>query len=710
MMITDTSPYELTSPRRRVNPSTMKCLASSLLVAAAASHAPPFFSLSDSSFGLGFGGWVNPLPLEVQIVSRDGAIVWARGAYSSVDGQSANGTVVSQNGSVFYFQDTISNVSGGFSVARAVKVVSVGTGEYAFATQFSLPAPATLSAVKRKLFIPGVSYENSTALSAGALAGDPNAVRVLVREDRLPLPLVAVVYPTAAVGVALLTHVDPDGSTLPNEDFTARIVDERLQFGSIGVLNDAPGGAALSVAFQYPGSEGDRTYVYDASAGWANRSHPIVAGFSQHSYTVRFTWQAAADATGSFAANAKRAWRDVFSLFAPRVPPSPTTAQLFRDGADLLASVAVEYDGVPSVPFEASLPDGAIIDTSSQMGFVGRALPSAAILLFDAVVVAPNATRQKQAEAVVDVWAQQAMTPCGVPRTWFNIVNGAVQWRTEPAAYHGSLRIMCDGMLGMLKAWSVVPRAEWLVAAVAFGDFLVSAQNADGSVATAWSTTCVSLNNDTRTTAFVVPFLVSLFNATGDARYRAAALAAGDFAAALTTNNFVYVGGAVDNNNVPDKESGWLALQAFVALFELTGDPSWLAPADQAAAYTESFVYIWDVPLPCVQTPSNAYPCKRTTLGASLIATGQSGADNFMSIASAAYEKLGAWLEDAHYVEFAAFIRAATTQTVDWDGSLGYAARGLQNEAFTLSVRRGAGVFDWLPWLTANQIEDLNGL
>jgi hypothetical protein len=685
----------------------MKWLPALYTAVVTASPASPFISLSPTTHGLSFQSWVNPLPLEVQIISRDGAIVWVRGAYLSIAGSAANGSVVSPNGSVFMFRDTITNVSNGFSVSRSVTVAAAGTGDYAFATQFSLQAPAALSSAQRKLFIPGVSYENVTALPTGALAGDPNAAHILIREDRLPLPFVAVVYPTAVGGVALLTHLDVDGSTLPDEDFTARIVDARLQFGSIGIFNDAPGGAALSIAFQYPGSEGDRTYVYDASAGWANRSHPIAVGFSEHAYKVQFTWQGTAGATGSFAANAKRAWRDVYTLFAPQTVPAPTADQLFRDGVDLLASLSIAYDGVPSVPFEASLPSGSVVDTSSQMGFVGRALPCAAILLYDAVVIAPNATRREQAEAIVDVWATQSITPCGVPRTWYNIVAGAVQWRTEPAAYHGALRIMSDGMLGLLRAWTVIPHSAWLAAAVAFGDFLVGAQAADGSVAAAWSTSCAPLDDDTRMTAFAVPFLVSLFNATGDGRYRAAALAAGAFAAALAEGNFVYVGGAVDNSNVPDKESGWLALQAFVALFELTGDSSWLAPADQAAAYTESFVYAWNVPLPCAQQPANVYPCARTTLGASIIATGQSGADNFMSISAATYDKLGLWLNDAHYTHFAAFIRGATTQTVDWDESLGYAQRGLQNEAFTLSVRRGAGVYDWLPWLTANQLEGL---
>jgi len=342
------------------------------------------------------------------------------------------------------------------------------------------------------------------------------------------------------------------------------------------------------------------------------------------------------------------------------------------------------------------------------MGFVGRALPCAALLLFDAVVAAPNATRQLQAEAIVDLWAQNAITSCGAARTWYNIAaNKSISWRASDT-YQGSIRIMCDGMLGLIDAWTVVQRPTWLDAAVRFGDFLLGVQAADGSVMTAFDWACAPLATDVRQTAFVVPFLVALFNATGDERYKFAATRAGTFAASYFNGSFGgYFGGAVDNSDAIDKEAGWLHMQAFVALYELTGDASWLAPAERAATYFETFVYLWDVPIECVQTPPTVFPCRRTSLGFSLIATGQSGADNFAAIASFDFKRLGAWTADDHFASFGAYLANATTQMTNWDGSLGYSARGLMNEAATLSVRRGTGVADWLPWLTANALQPI---
>ena len=652
------------------------------------------------------GGWSVAQPLAVETVFADGRAVWTLGTSAHIDAASgrANGTVATPGGATIAFADAWADVGagGGDSAARLRRTVAVvaapgGGGEIAFSTRLAVAAPAALAGAARRLFVPGVAYSDAAALPAGALAGDPLAAHILVREDRLPLPFALAHF--AGAGAARVVHAAPAGTggTLPDEDGTARIVDSRLQFGSVGFLNAPP---AFSLAFQFPGSEGNRTYVSPAGGGWANRSHPLAADVS-HAYELVFRWQASANA--SYAEAATRAWREEFSAAAPRVPvPTPAPALLYRAGMDLLAEVSAVYNGVPSVPFEVAL-NGSVVDTSSQMGFVGRALPSAALLLYDAVVVAPNATRRAAAEAVVDLWAAQAPTTCGVVRTWYNInaAGGSITWRASDA-YQGSLRIQSDGMSGMLAAWRVVPQPAWLAAAVRYADFLVRVQAADGSLAAAYDWSCAPLSADVRQTPHSIPFLVAAHAATHDDRYSAAALAAGTFAAALFADCFSYSGGAVDNPDVPDKEGGWLAAQAFIALYSMTGDEAWLAPAAQAATYAETFTYAWDVPIPCLQTPPTVYPCRRTTLGASIIATGQSGADSYMSCASFDFKRLGGWLRDEHFTAFGAFLEQATPQVTNWDGSLGYAAPGFMTEATTMSVRRGAGVAAWLPWLTAN--------
>jgi hypothetical protein len=659
------------------------------------------------------GPFSNPHPLELQTVWRNGTVFWTRGAYATANASVGFGSLTSPGGSTFLFTDNFSDVvASSFTVSRVVTLLAAGDpAEFAFATRFSLPAPPALAAAPRELFLPGVSYENASALlPPGALAGNPLAPHVLVREDRLPLPLAAIVW--GGVGAARLLHLRPDGRTLPNEDFTARIVDRDLQFGSMGVVNAPAGGAlpAPALAFEFPGSEGERTYVYDPlRGGWANRSHPVAVGVP-HAYTLRFSW--ANDGGGGFFGAARAAWRDAWAAFSPPRPRAPPPSQLYGDGMDALAHYAVRYRGVPAVPFEARLPSGDVSDASSQMGFVGRALPAAALLLFDSRVARPNAARAEAAAAVVDVWAAAAPTPCGAVRTWFDIgANGSVAFRSAPAAYHGSLRIMSDGMKGLVDAAVAAGPARsgaWLAAAASFGDFLARAQRADGAFAAAYGPDCAPLSEDVRQTAFAAPFLLALANASGNATYAAAAARAGAFAAALFGGGaWAYAGGAPDNPDVPDREAGWLHAQAFLALHAATGDSQWLAPAARAADYAETWAFAWAVPVPCAQAPPNAWPCSRTSLGASLIATGQSGVDNYLALAWWDYTRLGRLLSDAHYADVGAFLYAATAQPTDWDRSLGYALPGLMNEAWTPSVRRGAGVFSWLPWLTCNLLEPL---
>ena len=689
----------------------MRRLLATAATATAATASYQFVPAPGGGYGvLASGGWRTLQPLWAETVYANGSTILTVGAwtYANSTTGAASGSLQTPGGAVLSFSDSLADAAddgsgAGFRLRRTVTVLATDDGdERAFSTRFALAAPGGLAGAQRSLFMPGVAYSNASALPPGALAGDPLAAHILVREDRLPLPCAMAHF--AGAGAARLVHVAPDGGTLPDEDFTARIVDARLQFGSIGFLNGAP--ASFSLAFQFPGSEGDRTYVWRPADGWANRSHPLQPGVP-HAYTLDFRWDG--NTSSSYGAAVTRAWRAEFAAAAPRLPaPTPAPQQLYRDGMELLAAVSVSYGGVPSVPFEAALPTGAVIDTSSQMGFVGRALPAAALLLYDAVVAAPNATRRAQAEALVDLWAAEAPTACGSVRTWYNLggAGGRITWRPADA-YQGSLRIQCDGMAGMLAAWNVVPNPAWLAAATRFADFLVRVQAPDGSIGAAYDWACAPLAGDTRQTPQVVPFLAAAWAATRDERYAAAAQAAGAYAAAMFAGGFSYVGGAPDNPDVPDREAGWLAAQAFLALFDLTGNSTWLAPAAQAASYAETFVYAWDVPLPCNQTPPTVYPCRRSTLGASLIATGQSGADNYMSIAHHDYKRLAQLTGDAHFADFGALLAATTSQVVDWDGSLGYAARGLMNEATTLSVRRGAGVADWLPWLSVNLLQPI---
>ena len=712
-----------------------------------------FFPVEGGGFGvapLAEIGWRQPVPLQLEVAGQEqeaGDSTWLRASYASVAANAAEGTVVSARGSRFHVADRFSAAAaGGFSVQRTVTVLAAGEGDVGFSSRFSLVSDAAANLTDFEFFMPGIWYRNSQALApAKALAGDLGAHAILVREDRLPLPLVMLREPASGATLTLV-HRKPNGSSFAGEDFAKRIVDPRMQFGSVGVLAGAgstPAGRP-ELTFQFPGSEGSRTYIC-CHADWANRSHPVRVGF-EHSYELRLSPAAAPPDGGTYSAAVQASWREAFSEANPQ-PPELTSAELdmvYRSSLSLLSAVSLDYHGTPAVPFAAAIPNGSVLDTSSQMGFVGKATLAAALMLRDALTkttaaggptaAAAAATRQVEtASAVVDVWVKNAMTPSGVLKTWFNTcqpsqsanggrcppgaaVSGPLHWRAD-SPYGGHLRIMSDGALGVLDAWRLMqqrrrvegdgdPKPEWLAFARKHGDFLVRVQAADGSIAGEWAWNGTVTGNFTNVSDHPIPLLLALHNATGDAKYLEAARAAGQFSAAQMAASFAYVGGACDNPNVLDKEAGALALRAFVALYDATDDRTWIAPAEQAALFIETWTYAWAVPLNKDDAKA-IYPASRTTLGVSLIASGQSGADNFMAEAVYDFWRLYTLTRDDHYRRYALFLQDATKQVMDFDGSLGYAHRGLMNEAMKLAPPRGHGVGKWLPWLSVVLLEPM---
>jgi hypothetical protein len=668
---------------------------------------------------------------------------WLRASYASVATNAAEGTVVSTRGSHFHVADRFSAAAaGGFSVQRTVTVLAAGEGDVGFSSRFSLVSDAAAKLTEFEFFMPGIWYRNSQALAPGkALAGDLGAPAILVREDRLPLPMVMLREPASGATLTL-AHRKPNGSSFAGEDFAKRIVDPRMQFGSVGVLAGAgstPAGRP-ELAFQFPGSEGSRTYIC-CHADWANRSHPVLVGF-EHSYELRLSPAVAPpDGGGTYSTAVLASWREAFAEANPQ-PPELTPADMdlvYQSSISLLSAVSLDYHGTPVVPFAAAIPNGSVIDTSSQMGFVGKATLAAALMLRDALKGAGGPTsaaaaatqHAEAASAVVDVWVKNAMTPSGVLKTWFNTcqasphdhggrcppgaaVSGPLQWRSD-SPYGGHLRIMSDGALGVLDAWRLMqhrkegggdPKPEWLAFARKHGDFLVRVQAADGSIAGEWAWNGTVTGNFTNVSDHPIPLLLALHNATGDAKYLDAARDAGRFSATQMAASFAYIGGACDNPNVLDKEAGALALRAFVALYDATDDRSWIAPAEQAALFIETWTYAWAVPLNKDDAEA-IYPTSRTTLGVSLIATGQSGADNFMAEAVYDFWRLYTITRDDHYRRYALFLQDATKQVMDFDGSLGYAHRGLMNEAMKLAPPRGHGVSKWLPWLSVVILEPM---
>ena len=670
--------------------------------------AVPRFSLPDKT---GTANFQATKPLTVELLDRSGATNWQTASYSSVllvDGAlHCGGEVHSANGTVFVFADTyrVGKQAETFLLERQVTVRNPSKSDTGFMTRFSLESSQPFQLSEQEVFIPGVWYLNNGHVPAHALAANLSDSVFLIREDRMAMPLVMMRNKKSGTTITL-THSDPDGATCLADYTSGRVVDERIQVASLGIWSPQH----PAVSFCYPATEGERSYLRGKGAKrnagdrkhWVERFHPVQIGV-KHSYKIVIRLSVETD----FASAMRHAWRTAYEDKPPLIARTDLSA-CYEASIKLISDWSKTYNGCPGIPFRLRLPEGGLEGNefiNYQMGFVGQQLPLAYQLLRYGLLHHDEGIIRK-GEAMVDFWATNSLTPDGLPRTWFDVYPQP-NWRP----YNTFLRIASDGMVGALMAWDVMqasnrPKPEWLRFCRGFGDWLVQYQNPDGSWYREYDWDSHPVNQGKQNTSHAIRFLMDLSKATGEKKYRDAALRAGNYSYANIHQTFNYVGGTADNPNVMDKEAGFLAMDAFLALHDTTGEKRWLEAAAQAADFTETWLYCWNIPLPS-DDRDVTYPKDCTTTGFSLIATGHSYADLFLAATPFLYYRLYVKTGDAHYADIARQLVYNTKQGMDINGSLGYGHTGLCTEALSLAPPRGHGVNTWLPWLTWAMIDPL---
>lgn len=640
-------------------------------------------------------------PVCLQLLTKSGTTLWFSNSYSQVtrsgDSLRCSGTILSPAGSVFRFADTFQTgpKPGTVELLREVRVQQAADDDAGFLTRFSLCATAPQPLAGYEVFIPGICYRDNHDVPAHALAADLAQENILCREDRMPLPLVMMRDKISGTTLTLV-HSNPDGATCLADYSPARLVSSDVQVASLGIFGQANAAAALC----FPASEGERSYL--RRDGWAERFHPVRPGV-KHAYDILFQLSQQPD----FPRAMKSAWRLGFDQIHPPAVKVDVAA-CYDASIQLVSDWSRTTRGAPGLPFRLRLPQGDLEKeelVNYQMGFIGQQIPLAYHLLRHGLLHT-NETMVRKGEATVDFWAKNSLTAEGLPRTWFDTWPQP-HWRN----YHTFLRVASDGMDGAVMAYDTMaaagrPKPEWLTFCQRFGDWLLTHQNPDGSWYREYNFDSTPANKGKQNTSHPVRYLVDLSKLTGNRRYLDAALRAGNWCWTNTHQAFCYVGGTVDNPNVTDKEAGFIALDAFLALHDATGDVCWLKAATQAADFTETWAYCWNIPMPADDTES-VYPRGATTTGYSLIACGHSGADLFLAGAAFNFYRLYLQTGDTHYAEMARQFLYDPRQSVDINGSRGYGHSGLCTEAISLAAPRGHGVNVWLPWLSYNMIDPL---
>ncbi|MFV0468499.1 MAG: T9SS type A sorting domain-containing protein [Dysgonomonas sp.] len=616
-------------------------------------------------------------------------------------------SVVSTRGTVFDVADNYIVLGNGvIDMQRKIQIQTVGANDNYFNSFFGLQS-GNGAIADNEYFVPGVWYKGNFEAECNLPANLPQATDTyfLYREDRITLPLVMSRNKENGT-VIMLIHKGSDPQTVM-ADNNNEYVDENYQYGAIGMKQE---NSVLTQMFVYPGNE------FTTSSGKGLRYHPVKSGII-HEYDIQIKFAT----TDGYAQAVKNTWETAFNLYDPTIYPVDLSATY--DG--ILETLLKYYvpstaqggtRDAPGFPFEVSLTDFQPKGINYQMGFVGMQLPTGYYVFREGIEKNDQSTQEK-GEAILNFWADNCLSTLGFPRTWYD---PGLDGNKGSFRSGSDIRVATGGMEGLLTAWCFakknnLEKNNWINACVKFGNWLVANQNADGSYYFSYNHNAIVGDKhpvsdyNKYLTICAVRYLIELHIATGDVAYKNAALKAGDFCLANINDKYHYLACVVDNPRTIDSESGQMAINGFSSLYDLTKDKKWLDAAEQAATYTTSWVYSFEIPVEKDRTTATSFPKDRSIVGQHLIAVGHAAADLGFAWSSFVFYRLYLETGNEQYLKVARMSAHNSKQSMNWDGSLYPGqAKGLQLEAFPVTLpRRTNGVMTTLNWNYAAHLDPM---
>ncbi len=635
-------------------------------------------------------------------------------------GHVGRAAVKTATGVEFSVEDTWTVAGAELRLSRRLAVKGQGRGGFLSAVTFAAEESGARQDVE--FFAPGMIYGSPDHLTAVAIGGKETYTAgrgvIRIREDRPAAPLFGVRFRNG-MSMAVLNAAPNGGTTVRDSrdlDVTT-LIDERFQFGAVGV---EPKDGKLACGFWFPGSEGEVTYrgrMYPGGQvhGWRGRYHPLKNGLTQR-YRIAFRFARET----SFPAFYSRVWRWAWQTLKP-APVRHDIAQVRRSLIDMLATqTSTTPDGkVGMINAVSVLSTENRVALKAVMGFTGKSLESAEHMLEEAArdKTERGARLRKLAEQIFDSFTRLRMSP--PEGEGFLLENGkpcTARWPRENVMY---LRSFGDDMKATLRAIKRERRAgrehpTWLAWVKQYADWLIPQQRPDGSFPRTWHPGTGEIADASPQSSYnPVPFLILLSELTGDAKHKQAALKAAEYSWQSGQFRGRFVGGTIDNPDVIDKEAGTLSLEAYLAAYELTKETKWLERARAAADFSETWIYIWDVPMPPEENDAELH-WKRgvPTVGMQLIATGHSLVDEYMAFDTDEFAKLSAYAKDAHYLDVAAILLHNTKNMMALPGRMfDLKAAGWQQEHWSIAPMRGFGIHRlWLPWVSTSHLNGIVGL
>lgn len=624
----------------------------------------------------------------------------------------AIGTVETKNGSRFSVQDEYTIVGDVLNCARTVTVEKASASDLGFSSRLSMRSAIdgeSGSYDDLEYFIPGIWYKDTSLNSSGGIASATRTRSIFVKETRTGLPLI--MGRIKETGETLsVCHFDPQISSDTNDVLSSAVLTNgNYRCGSLGVTRDP----SPTLSFVYPTVE--QPVVYQSSYPAVRRYHPVEESFVS-SYCVSLR----ASQTDDYWTAMEETYRRHYALQEKEIYDVDLQAAYEACMKTMNAycySANTTYGTITGIPYGAFVSDGHVESgLTMEMGFVGMEL-SIAYQMMRYGDRYGDETSTANGLAIADLWAEQAATDNGVVKVYM-LSDGSFY----PMPCY--LRRMTDGMEGLLSCYRYqankeVEKDAWLEMIVGYADFLVKAQNEDGSWYRAYDyggrlftpengygqvADIENVMADSKnSTPIPVRFLVRMYELTGKEAYLTAAEKGAQYTIDTLFAAGKFGGATCDGHDRTDRETGCFVLYGMNALYAVTGNENYLQYAEYAAAYVASWTVLYSYKIADAQgiVAGENFVREALTDGLSIISTGHSGVDNFMSYVYCEFFKLYVWTEDDFYSDFALFAQNNTKKTLNLNNKMGFAQDGFCLEGTYLSefgflTAGTTGV--WLPW------------
>ncbi|WP_205814135.1 hypothetical protein [Microbacterium sp. K24] len=242
---------------------------------------------------------------------------------------------------------------------------------------------------------------------------------------------------------------------------------------------------------------------------------------------------------------------------------------------------------------EVSGRDGKSVDRQAMhVGWVSG-IPWAYAMLRHAHRTADAALRAA-AERVID-FCTASLSPSGTFwGVWYRDGGWTQSWTSHRRGLHG--RTLGEATQFLVRAVELTGREDWRRAAISNLDAVVARQRTDGNLGSIHhaETGKVLVWDGSAGLAWVGALAEA---AVWDERYLSAAVRAGDWYASLVLDEDLH-GAPEDVDLAGTSEDGYVAVMAYLALHEATGNARWLDLSRRAADFALSFRYTYDVDFP----------------------------------------------------------------------------------------------------------------